>query len=62
MLQNYKQGDTITEADYLLLHKQLNDKYNIIKKLEENKTVYFNKSVQMSRTEFKKHNYLIINP
>jgi len=55
MLQNYKQGDTITEADYLLLKKQLNDKYNSIKKLEENKTVYFNKSVQMSRTEFKKH-------
>lgn len=55
MLQNYKQGDTITEADYLLLRKQLNDKYNIITKLEENKTVYFNKSVQISRTEFKKH-------
>ena len=54
MFKNYKEGDVILEADYVMLQQEIAKKYNSIKKLEENKTVFFNKSVQMSRTEFKK--------
>ena len=54
MFKNYKEGDVILEADYLMLQQEITKKYNSVKKLEENKTVFFNKSVQMSRTEFKK--------
>lgn len=54
--KNYKEGDSITKAEYDALNNALSIKQKPnSKKLEENKTVFFDKSVQTSRTEFKKH-------
>jgi hypothetical protein len=54
--KNYKEGDTITEKEYGDINTAVYQKWNTStsKKLEENKTVFFNKNVQTSRTEFKK--------
>jgi hypothetical protein len=53
MIKQYKLGDTLLKVD----HDNIKDKLNNLPKsytLEEGKTVYFNKAVQTSRTEFKK--------
>jgi hypothetical protein len=53
MIKQYKPGDTLLKVDYDNIKNKLN---NLPKSstLEEGKTVYFNKAVQTSRTEFKK--------
>jgi hypothetical protein len=53
MIKQYKPGDTLLKVDYDNIKNKLN---NLPKSstLEEGKTVYFNKDVQTSRTEFKK--------
>lgn len=53
MIKQYKPGDTLLKTDY----DDIKEKLRKLPKttiLEEGKTVYFNKSVQTSRTEFKK--------
>lgn len=53
MIKQYKPGDSLLKVD----HDNIKDKVNNLPKsytLEEGKTVYFNKAVQISRTEFKK--------
>jgi hypothetical protein len=53
--KNYKEGDTITEKEYIDINNAVSAKWNDkCKTLELNKTVYFDKNVQTSRTEFKK--------
>ena len=53
MIKQYKPGDTLLKTDY----DDITEKLRKIPKttiLEEGKTIYFNKSVQISRKEFKK--------
>lgn len=52
--KKYKEGDTLTKADYDQINTLLNVKWGKSVNLEPGKTVYFDKNVQVSRNEFKK--------
>ena len=53
MIKNYKTGDTLFKKDFDDILDKLK-KIEVTNTLEENKTVFFNKNVQISRKEFKK--------
>lgn len=52
--KKYKEGDTLTKADYDQINALLDSKWKKAVNLEPGKTVYFDKNVQVSRNEFKK--------
>lgn len=52
--KKYKEGDTLTKADYDQINALLDAKWKKSVNLEPGKTVYFDKNVQVSRNEFKK--------
>lgn len=52
--KKYKEGDTLTKADYDQIKQLLDTKWTKSVNLEPGKTVYFDKNVQVSRNEFKK--------
>ena len=52
--KKYKLGDTLLKSDYDQIDALLDSKWKKSVNLEPGKTVFFDKSVQTSRTEFKK--------